>query len=495
MRRRRLAGAQGRLRPRRTTTAASATTRPSSPRRWSARTRRARRWSGTSSRPSRRSPRSPPRNPRRHRDRAALHQRARPGRPHDATPPLFSLPACRRSSALTRATSSSTRTTSAACSSTPRHDLPGIYNAAGDGVLALSEIAACSASRSRRCCRRGAPASPRRCAPGRLADPARDAQPAALRPRARQPQAQGGRLRPVLPRARPSRVRRAPAPRHLSPRPAPATATSARSRSSCAGARACGDGPARPAARLTNRRRRALESLPAGRAAAGLRAVRRGRARTAPPASRLQDSYARRSPSYQNLRPLCASNSLSSWPCSWAPLPVPACTRTTAPATTRSPRASASAASTSAASSPTQARQLQRRVLDPLDRPVVAAPRASASRSRPSGRRSASTSTAPSTRRCPLARGRLAHPHGRELTGRRGQRGVDADIDYAKRRQRVVKRVQRRWSTRGGRRPSTSSTAVTEGRPGPGAQVARRLRARSRRLLESAREKMRVRTA
>ena len=40
-----------------------------------------------------------------------------------------------------------------------RNDLDGIYNGAADGVLALSEVAACSASRARRCCRRGAPAS------------------------------------------------------------------------------------------------------------------------------------------------------------------------------------------------------------------------------------------------------------------------------------------------------------------------------------------------
>ena len=53
---------------------------------------------------------------------------------------------------------------------------------------------ACSASRSRRCCRRGAPAwPPPRCGRSASALPARGAQPAALRPRRRQPQAQGRR--------------------------------------------------------------------------------------------------------------------------------------------------------------------------------------------------------------------------------------------------------------------------------------------------------------
>ena len=81
---------------------------------------------------------------------------------------------------------------------------PGVYNAAADGVLALSEVAACWASRARRCCRRWAPGWwPRRCAALGRAHPAGDAQPAALRTRARQPPAEGGGLSSTAtPRAR-----------------------------------------------------------------------------------------------------------------------------------------------------------------------------------------------------------------------------------------------------------------------------------------------------
>ena len=98
---------------------------------------------------------------------------------------------------------------------------------------------ACSASPTRRCCRLGHRAGGvGAAAPGRE-DPARDAQPAALRPRRRQPPLQGDRLRygytsreAVLKlgehlRLHPLRARRRGSP----------TATSARSRSSCAGAR------------------------------------------------------------------------------------------------------------------------------------------------------------------------------------------------------------------------------------------------------------------
>ena len=61
------------------------------------------------------------------------------------TPPTarcWACPPSRASSASTRATSSSTRTTSSArCTTRSLNDLPGIHNAAPDGVLALSEIA------------------------------------------------------------------------------------------------------------------------------------------------------------------------------------------------------------------------------------------------------------------------------------------------------------------------------------------------------------------
>ncbi len=121
-------------------------------------------------------------------------------------------------------------------------DLPGIYNAAGDGVLALSEVASLL----------GKPLAPilppwgtslgaaaLRPTGVRRAD--RGAQPAALRPRARQPQAQGRGLQLRLhePRggaqARRGAARARPAARGAASR----TATNARSRSSCAGARVC----------------------------------------------------------------------------------------------------------------------------------------------------------------------------------------------------------------------------------------------------------------
>ena len=107
-----------------------------------ARTRRARRSSATSSRPRRPSRDFAERNPRRHRDRAALRQRPRARPAHVAHRAARRCPSCRRSSASTRATSSSTRTTSSACSSTRSATTsPGVYNAAADGVLALSEVA------------------------------------------------------------------------------------------------------------------------------------------------------------------------------------------------------------------------------------------------------------------------------------------------------------------------------------------------------------------
>ena len=59
-----------------------------------------------------------------------------------ATPRCSRCRPCRRSSASTRATSSSTRTTSRRARARRRGTIcPGIYNAAGDGVLALSEVA------------------------------------------------------------------------------------------------------------------------------------------------------------------------------------------------------------------------------------------------------------------------------------------------------------------------------------------------------------------
>ena len=128
--------------PPRTTTAASATTRASSPRRCSARTRRARVWSPTSSRPRTpcRSSRPATRRSRSRRCASATASGPDLDTSHSA---LLGLPGgARASSASTRATSSSTRTTSSArCTTRSSNDLPGIHNAAPDGVLALSEVA------------------------------------------------------------------------------------------------------------------------------------------------------------------------------------------------------------------------------------------------------------------------------------------------------------------------------------------------------------------
>ena len=100
------------------------------------------------------------------------------------------------------------------------HDLPGIFNVAGDGVLVLSEVASLL----------GKPLAPdpaavghrarhRRARAGRRPHPGGDGAPAALRPRPRQPQAQGGRLHAPLhdARGRPE-VRRGPARAGASPR-------------------------------------------------------------------------------------------------------------------------------------------------------------------------------------------------------------------------------------------------------------------------------------
>ena len=129
-----------------------------------------------------------------------------------------------------------------------RNDLPGLYNCAGDGVLVLSEVVdllgkpllpilppwgTSIADRPRR--------------PAGDPHPAGDAAAAAVRARARQPPAQGRRLRAIATR----RARRCrPTPRRCAcarscaaaTRP---TATSARWRSSCAAARPCASGPSR----------------------------------------------------------------------------------------------------------------------------------------------------------------------------------------------------------------------------------------------------------
>ena len=95
-----------------------------------------------------------------------------------------------------------------------RHDLEGVYNGAADGVLVLSEVAGLLGKRL-------APVLPPvgtvagrgRPAPRRAAHLARDARPAALRPRPGQPQAQGDRLPLPLHVARGGdQAARAPAP-------------------------------------------------------------------------------------------------------------------------------------------------------------------------------------------------------------------------------------------------------------------------------------------
>ena len=123
-----------------------------------------------------------------------------------------------------------------------RRELPGVYNVAGDGVLALSEVAGLL----------GKPYAPilppwgtglAAAALRRLGVriPPEAHEPAALRPRPRQPPLQGGGL--PLPAHEPrdgAEAGRAPAPQPgRARRAASPTATSARSRSSCAGARTC----------------------------------------------------------------------------------------------------------------------------------------------------------------------------------------------------------------------------------------------------------------
>ena len=188
---------QGRLQVlARTTTAASATTRASSPRRCSARTRRAPGWSPTSSRPTTPSRASPPAT-RRHGHDAALLQRPRAGpadQPQRAARPARgprhprlrpALPVHPRGRHRRRAAPRGRSTT-----------LPGIHNAAPDGVLALSR----DREPARQAVRAAAAAVGDGAGDRALTRPARHPHPrrgppaAALRARAGQPQAQAVRL-------------------------------------------------------------------------------------------------------------------------------------------------------------------------------------------------------------------------------------------------------------------------------------------------------------
>ena len=121
-----------------------------------------------------------------------------------------------------------------------KHRVPGTYNVAGDGVLALSEVAGLL----------GKPYAPvlppwgtgiaaAAAAPDRRGDPAGGARADALRARGGQPPLQGGRLQLHAHEPRDRReARRAPAPAPGGARARRSrTGTSARSRTSCAGAR------------------------------------------------------------------------------------------------------------------------------------------------------------------------------------------------------------------------------------------------------------------
>ena len=73
-----------------------------------------------------------------------------------------------------------------------REELPGIYNAAGDGVLVLSEVASLLGKPLAPVLPPwGTGPGPRGAEAARAQHPARDGQPDALRARARQPQAEG----------------------------------------------------------------------------------------------------------------------------------------------------------------------------------------------------------------------------------------------------------------------------------------------------------------
>ena len=164
----------------------------------------------------------------------------------------------------------------AGCAPARRAPRPaGAFNCAADGVLALGEVA-----RPARQAARAGPAAVGDRAGRRRAQPrgrphaARAARPAALRPRARQPPAEGDGLPlPLTTRETVLELRRASAPGPASAQDRAATATSARSRSSCASARACGARAPRRAARgllAGARRRGAGRQPPAGAALGGI---------------------------------------------------------------------------------------------------------------------------------------------------------------------------------------------------------------------------------
>ena len=128
------------------------------------------------------------RDPGCHGDRAALRQRARPGRRHGRSPGCSRLPAVPMISASIPATSSSTRTTSSTRSSTPRFtELPGLQRRRRRGAGAVGGDRPARQARRCRSCPRGEPACYRFASPARVPDPGRDAQPDAVRAGGRQP--------------------------------------------------------------------------------------------------------------------------------------------------------------------------------------------------------------------------------------------------------------------------------------------------------------------
>ena len=144
-----------------------------------------------------------------------------------------------------------------------RHDLPGAYNCAGDGVLALTEAISLlgKVARARPAAVGDRPGGGRAGARRGRADPARAAQAPALRPRRGQPQDEGRRLPLPLHDARDRpQARRAPAAGAVARTPlCSATVTRRRSRSSCAGAPASA---ATPTTRAASRAARRLASSP-----------------------------------------------------------------------------------------------------------------------------------------------------------------------------------------------------------------------------------------
>ena len=178
---------------------------------------------------------------------------------------MFSLPLVPMMLGFDPRSSSSTRTTSCTRSSTPRlHRAPGhLQRRRRRRARALRGRSACSASAPLPVLppwgtglRRGAAAA------ARVPHPRRDAQPAALRPRGRQPHAQGDRLRLRLHDARDrAQARRAPAAA-----PGPARAPSA-----SLPLRARGRGvPALEPARAARARRRARAASAADREPLGI---------------------------------------------------------------------------------------------------------------------------------------------------------------------------------------------------------------------------------